>query len=141
MPRKLKHETIDVNKCRAEWYSEHFDIRQMALHYPLRVSVCRSVDLLPRPALTIYGAPAFRGRSSFHYFSDTFEMEGYYKLSRSLSPYLDVSQLFWWYWSDAGWSAFERLWQELPEVVHMQVCTTGKVVHIRTQESYSYVTE
>lgn len=136
MPRKVKKEMIDVNKCRAEWYALHFETRQEALTHPKRIVIASSVATLPKPELTIFGAAGFNGKSMFHYFSNTVEMGGYYVLSRSLTPWVDVSCLFWWYWSDAGWEAFEKLWQNLPEVVHMDVCTNGKVIHIGTQVEY-----
>lgn len=137
MPRK-NETVIDVNAVRAEFYAEHFQCRQFARNHPDRENIARLVSSLPRPELTVYGAPGFEGRIDSGWASHSKYMLPYYELWKKIG--VDAFNLYAWYWSDGGWSEFERAWNAMPEVVHMDVCTNGKVVHICTQDSYSYPT-
>lgn len=136
MSRKKAVTVIDVNQHRAENYASHFQCRQRALVDPNREEISKLVAHLPKPTLNIYGVPAFEGKvmwpTTSHYF------QSYFELHKKLGFELDLE---YWYWSDAGWAEFEKQWQELPEVIHMELCTNGKVIHISTQETYSNATE
>lgn len=134
MPRQAV--VIDVNEHRAENYQYHFQRRQLARVHPDRENIAALVSALPKPTLNTYGVVSFEGKAAWPVNSQY--LRPYYDLGKKLGFDLDLE---YWYWSDAGWEEFERQWKELPEVVHMQVCTTGKVVHISTHETYVYASK
>jgi hypothetical protein len=134
MPRKNKTRTmIEVNQIRADNYVYHFQRRQLARNHPEREHIAQLVAALPKPMLNIYGVAAFEGKASWpiqsHY------MRPYFELWKRLGQNFEL-ELEYWYWSDEGWADFEKLWQALPEFVNIPLCTTGKNVHICTQEEY-----
>lgn len=135
MPRKRKELTLDINAIRAKFYVGHFECRQFARNHPDRENIARLINSLPKPELTVYGAPGFEGKIDASWLESSKHQAGYYELSKKTG--IDVFNLYSWYWSDAGWAEFERLWQALPEVVHIDLCTESRVVHIRTQETYA----
>lgn len=136
MPRNPRPEVIDVNQARAEAYQSHFEYRQFARNYARSADVLKMLQYLPRPTLNVFGAAALSGKSFAAYPTTASEVGGYYEVAAHCD--LAADQLFWWYWVEDGWREFERLWDELPEVVHIPLCTTSKVVHICTQGKHVY---
>jgi hypothetical protein len=129
MPRKAV--VIDVTQHRAENYVHHFQRRQLARNHPDREGIALLVAALPKPMLNIYGVVAFEGKASWP--TSSHYMRPYFELGKRLGFDLDLE---YWYWSDQGWDDFEKLWQALPDFVNIPLCTTDKVVHIRTQDEF-----
>lgn len=134
MPRK-RETVIDINAIRAKFYAENFSYRQFARNHPERENIARLVKSLPQPTLTVYGAPGFEDKIDVSWPSSSKYMLPYYELCKKTG--VDVPNLYFWYWSDEGWKEFERLWQGLPDLVHIDLCTNSRVVHICTQEVYA----
>ena len=117
MPRKNENE-IDIHKSRLNWYQAHFSRRQFALAHPAkeRASVARACQHI-RPVLTIYGGEHLPKEQENEI------------IDLGISLKIESWFIGWWYWSDEGWREFEKLWADLPEVVHMPLCTNRTLVH------------
>lgn len=128
MPRKQKEIVIDVNQVRADNYQSHFQKRRFvqALDEGFRVQAWKSIEYLPRTDLNIFGV-------------DNYQPDDWDEILKvSVRLHLEPCYCIWWWWSDTGWAAFQELWQNLPEVVHIPLCTTDQVVLLCTQAEYGY---
>lgn len=132
--RKKKEISIDLNSIRAKFYASHFEARQMARNHPERENIARLVASLPKAELTVYGAPGFEGKIDAMWPIQSIYMLPRYELAARIK--VEPISLYTWYWSDEGWAEFEKLWRNLPENVHMLLCTNQRVIHISTQETY-----
>lgn len=128
MPRKPKQEIVDLNRIRADNYRSHLQKRRfvLALEPGFFAQAVKSIELLPRTDLNIFGVDNYQPH----------EWTQIFKVSIALG--LEPAYCNWWWWSDAGWQAFQKLWSELPEVVHIPLCTTNGVVLLCTQDEYVY---
>lgn len=148
MPRKIKKIVFDVNEERGCNYVEHFGYRAFAKAHPRYEELgyktkAACLAIKGELGLNLFGAPAINGLVDA---GQPFEVrEELFVLARLTG--IPHWQLYWWYWSDAGWAEFQRLWADLPEqvsiVVHTpskNLCTSGEVIHICTQVEYAYPT-
>jgi hypothetical protein len=133
MPRKQKPVIIDVNRRRADNYQWHFSCRQYAKNHPYQTEIAACLRSLPRPTLDIFGSECLDGRPVGSYPEQN--LEGFFSLAARFGLE-SACWMMYWYWSDQGWQEFEMQWQALPEVVHIPMCTNGKVVLFCTQEEY-----
>lgn len=121
-----------INQRRGENWEEHYEFRRFALTHPRREEIGRAVATLPRPSLGVTGGAVVCGKAwaacSTHDAAQFLEIGKLYGVSYWM--------LLWWYWTTEGWQEFNDLWANLPEVVHIPLCTTGEVVHICTQGEY-----
>ena len=138
MPRKSSGLVVDVNDLRGQNYQAHFRARAFVQALPERSLMVSFVAQLERPRLGIFGNTEFAGdRDGLFSFAGALWLlpEPYYQLARHFKL-LDPGLLVYWYWD--GWADLEAQWSELPEVVHIPLCTTSRVVHICTQAEYDY---
>ncbi len=122
MTRKFRITSQQIQRARADWYSYHYEIRQRFRNLDSDTQMRYRViaGLLPGPVLSIYGGV-----------SPDYPAREFYDLARDRN--LDVHLLNPWYLSDAGWSAFQDLWKQLPEPVDLlaeAVWTKRGLVHI-----------
>ena len=137
MPRKMQVTTQEIYRIRGDWWQKYVQARQFVRSLPdnRRQAVGRLVDDLNRPKLDhVTGCPLWisdiTGRDTTGHPSDA------YRLAATFG--LDVDFLIWWFWSEEGWRALDNLWQELPEVIHIPLCTKQGVFPSCTHIEYVY---
>jgi hypothetical protein len=106
-PRNKKREKWNVNDWRGHNYMMHFEKHAyvQALPENVRKMYQRAGELIPCPKLNIWGVGEFEREQERFIFS----------VNRQLD--LDIWYLNPWYCTDAGWSDFQKQWQQLPELV------------------------
>ncbi len=104
--RKIKATAKAVQRSRADWYTYHYEQRQLVKALPpneLHAAQYIAGAIKP-PTMTVYG-----GVSESFPESLCFELCGKHGVNPNLvNP---------WYLSDDGWAEFQRLWESLPEPV------------------------
>ena len=140
--RKEK-QVVDVNVMRADNYQSHLKYKAFVHTLPIYKNVLPYVGALLRPRLGLFGNTEFETESQEYggtfFFDGAYWLlpESYYRLAQTFDLH-EPGCLAYWYWTPEGWAELERQWSQLPEVVHIPLCTTRGVVHLRTQVEYSY---
>ena len=124
MPRKTSTDMgLDIYALReANWVCK-VENRQFALAQPVKVRrFVAGLIAHIRPALNVYGCADLSEAQEAELWRI---WEGH---CRGLGEGMRA-RLLWWYWSDEGWAELQKLWEDLPTVVHMPLCTNRTLVH------------
>lgn len=139
MPRRQKAlGAKQIQEARGDWYTVHFERRQRALiiakDSPTLAALYRhALESLPWPALHVMGADEHPTDELMPGVKAAWPPAEAFFVLRAYRQYweIDFQLVNPWYWSDAGWMEFQRLWKALPEPVEfvpVGLCTKMPVV-------------
>jgi hypothetical protein len=119
MARKIRSVTFqELEIARADNYRSHYERREFVKTWPadLLAKYQAAVAQAPQAVLSLAGAD--------HYSDDDLT-----RLVEVANQYgVDAWLLNAWYLFPQGWEIFQSEWANLPELVHIGLCTTRKVV-------------
>lgn len=123
MARKVHYKPAEIQRIRGEWYSYHFNLRQMAnaLDAEELTRYRAAVDMLPRYELHWLGGSWLGGGD------DVYPLELHTVCARFSLNWELVNA---WYLSEWGWAEFQRLWKELPEPMELSTARVGTSVQV-----------
>lgn len=128
MSRKIS--TPDVMRARADNYAHHFECYTIAKMFDLDTrSKYISLTQFTRPvSINIFGA------------TDRTEDELNVLIDLANRHRLDCWFINSFYLTSEGWEAFQEVWKNLPELVHIPCVQVGQlvpIVHTRSRQTYS----